>query len=129
MSSKQIICPAPGYTTQSVYLSQTINDRQNVKCVHIHSLTRTLYWWYRLEFRSGLLILFSSFKRCLVHTTPFILFFYKQPKFKIYFYFRETEDTPGFLHTLVITTVKSGTEQPTLAGRHTVTESNNTLIR
>ena len=54
-----------------------------------------------------------------------MIFFYKQQKLKIYYFFRETEEIPGLLHTLVITTVKSGTEQPTSAGRHTATESNN----
>ncbi len=40
-------------------------------------------------------------------------------------FFLKTEEIPDFLHTLVITIVKSGTEQPTSAGRHTATESNN----
>ena len=40
-------------------------------------------------------------------------------------FFLKTEEIPDFMHTLVITTVKIGTEQPTSAGRHTATESNN----
>ena len=71
-------------------------------------------------------MIFSSFKIGLVHTRSFIFFFlYKQPKLKIYNFFRETEEITGFLHTLVITTVKGATEQPTSDGRHTFSESNN----
>ena len=45
--------------------------------------------------------------------------FYKQQHIV---FFLKTEEILGFLHTIVITTVKSGTGQPTSAGRHSVTK-------
>ena len=63
----------------------------------------------------GLLILFSLNRPGAHH-----LFFINNQNL----FFRETEEILGFLHTLVITTVKGATEEPTSAGRHTVTESN-----
>ena len=73
------------------------------------------------KFRSGI-VDFIQFKyrpgaHQIVH-----LFFYKKNQIC---FFLKTEEIPGFLRPLVITTVKSGTEQPTSAGRHTVTELNN----
>ena len=71
------------------------------------------YWWYGLAFRLGIVDLFSLNRpgpHLIVH-----LFSINNHKL----FFLKTEEIPDFLHTFC------GTEQPTSAGRHTATESNN----
>ena len=70
--------PLPRVTTvgHTQLIDQATNDRQNLKCVHIHNWTRTLFIGgrpYGLAFRSGI-VDFIQFKIGLVPTRSLIFF-------------------------------------------------------